>query len=113
MPRYLVTSSTRLQSLQEEDFPQPIAFLVPDVLDITHLNAIFVLETIATPPVTIISKVSTDNSELQKEGQLLTVLFEAADTANKAGIYHWYLKVYDAEESITVAFGNIQINRMN
>lgn len=109
MPRYLVKSATQLQPLQEGDYPQPLAFIVPDVLDMTDRQVEFVMEYADHTPL------FTKTSELGQiiiDGQNIIVNLIEDDTKDKVGVYHWWLRVKDADELITIGYGKIQINSL-
>ena len=111
MPRYLVKSSTQLPPLQEGDFPQPLAFIVPDVLPMTDKGAVF---TMTYKDGTVLFEKSSEQGSIIIDGQGIVINLVEADTKDKAGIYHWVLKVVDEDELlITIGYGNIQINNID
>ena len=109
MARYLVEKATRLQPLQAGDHPQPLAFIVPDSLDMTSRGAIFVMEDKADT--VVISKNSTGDY-LEVIGQLITIVFTENDTKDLDGVYDWTLRVTGDDELITVGYGKIQVNQI-
>ena len=109
MSRYLVKKAINLQPLQEGDYPQPLAFIVPDVLDMSGKEAIFVAE--YDDHTELFTKQSA-LGEITVDGQSIIVNLLENDTKDKAGVYHWYLKVTDNDELITIGYGKIQINKL-
>lgn len=110
MLRYLVKEATKLFPLQEGDYPQPISFLIPDVLDMTDKEAQFTME---YDDHSILFTKSSPSFGIDIVGQLVTINLAAVDTMDKAGIYHWWLRVTDNDELITVGYGKIQINKLD
>lgn len=110
MPRYLVESATKLQPLQEGDYPQTLAFTVPDVLDMTGKDVEFSVE--YSNHDVLFEKKST-LGQIRIDLQNIFIDLIEADTAGKAGLYHWWLRVTDEDELITIAYGKIQINRID
>ncbi len=110
MPRYLVESATKLRPLQEGDYPQPLAFIVPDALPMNGKDAEFVME---YPDHTVLFTKTSQDGEIVITGQGIVINLTAEDTQDKIGTFHWWLRVTDEDELITIGYGKIQINRID
>lgn len=109
MARYLVKEATKLMPLQAGDYPQPLVFIVPDVLDMTGHGVSFIMEDHDNNE--IINKNSTGQYVII-DGQNITINFTEADTKHRQGVFDWVLKVTMPDEVITVGYGTIQINKI-
>jgi hypothetical protein len=109
MARFLVEKATKLQPLQAGDYPQPLAFIVPDVLDMTNRDATFIMEDKDEQQVVLKSSIT---GGIQLDGQTIIVMFEQNDTKDLHGVYDWALKTIDVDELITIGYGSIQVNKI-
>ena len=111
MARYIVEAATKLQPLQAGDYPQPIGFIIPDILPMTDRGAVFTMED--HDGNMIIEKDSDNAGEITIQDQTVMISLVEGDTKGLSGIFYWVLKVKKVDESITVGYGNIQINNLN
>jgi hypothetical protein len=110
MARYLIEAATRLQPLQAGDYPQPLAFIVPTVIDMAdYTDAVFTMED--STGLEVINK-NVASGFVEVVGQVITILFEENDTKDIYGVFDWVLKITNANEKITIGYGAIQINRI-
>jgi len=109
MARYLVEEATKLLPLQAGDYPQPLAFIVPDSLPMTDREAVFTMED--KDGTEIINK-DVAGGFLEIVGQVITITFEEEDTKHRQGIFDWVLKITGTNEKITAGYGSIQINKI-
>lgn len=103
MQSYIVR--TRVSLTRQAGDTGSIEFIVPALLDLTGMSAIFkVMDTSTTPLFT--KETPTDITIV---GQTVTVNLYNVDTANKCGSYTWELQVNDENQVITIGKGDLEI----
>ena len=103
MATYLITREITIT--RQEGNPSDVIINVPESLSLSGKTAHF--RVVDSAGKIIIDK----EDEIVIDGQTLTVLLVASDTARKSGKFRWQLDVSDANGPITIGKGDFVINK--